>query len=91
MVVTHFRDPESWMTNYVYFDAWIIHFAGFKYDIDLGCNTSEKIICHFWNKFFNKLLVNNHIQDSQSVDVDTNTLVDYDTRIIKVSHSIFVK
>ena len=55
----------------------------------MDSNSSEKIIYNFCKMFFNKLLVNDYMK--KSTDVSTNSLVDDDTRIIKVSHSIFVK
>lgn len=88
MVAKHFRNQKDWITNPVYFDAWILHFAGLKDNINEWDSNSYEIY-YFWKMFFNKLLVNDHIQMSK--DVSTNELVDDNTRIIKVSQSIFVK
>ncbi len=92
MVVKHFRNQEEWIDIPAYFDTWILYFAGLKNDLDinkLDSNSEAKIIYNFWNMFFKRLLVNDHMK--RNTDVSTNSLVDDDTRIIKVSKSIFVK
>lgn len=86
----HFRNQEEWITIPKFFDAWIIYFAGLKDHLsinELDSNSKKKY--DFWKMFFNKLLVDDHMKNS--MDVSTKELVDGDTRIIKVSKSIFVK
>lgn len=88
-----FRNQDQWISNELFLDTWVPHFAGVtkKWDPSEEFNNkfsdSEMTICHFWKMFFRDLLA----KDSVNREVNTNDLVDPDTGIIKVSKSIFVK